>query len=166
MMKPPRIWVLVADGSRARIVRNPAQNTRDRLPERIETAESNEDIVFEAEHKPLREIMSDKPGRSFASEGARRSAMVYHSDPVRNQEKEFASTLIATLEERRQAGEFDRLVVVAPPRMLGLIRQQLPDALRDVVTGEIAKDYTKLGWKQLRGAIAGIDLAGLFEQRQ
>lgn len=70
-VKKPRIWILVADGSRARIVRYDANGKH------------SDDLVFEADHKQLKEIMADKPGRSFASMGAKRSAMEYHSDPVR-----------------------------------------------------------------------------------
>lgn len=39
--------------------------------------------------------------------------MAYHSDPVRDQKKEFAATLVGNLEKYWQAGEFDRLVIVA-----------------------------------------------------
>jgi Protein required for attachment to host cells len=74
-MKAKRIWVLVADGARARIIRE--------LVLGADAGERLDDIVFDAEHKQLREIMSDRPGRTFASQGARRSAMEYHSDPVR-----------------------------------------------------------------------------------
>src|SRR5690606_23382694 len=148
-MKAKTSWVLVADGARARIVRDLGMDTgaEDRL----------DDLVYEIDHKQLREIMADKPGRGFASEGARRSAMEYRSDPVQEQEVEFAGMLLDELERRHAADEFGRLAIVAEPRMLGTLRQKLPAALRQAVVKEVPKDLTKLPVKELREALAALD---------
>lgn len=151
-MKAKRIWVLVADGARARIIRE--------LVSGSDAGERLDDIVFDAEHKQLREIMSDRPGRTFASQGARRSAMEYHSDPVREREEAFAATLVDHLVRHHTADEFDALAIIAEPRMLGLIRQNLPASIRDLVTREIAKDLTKLPGLRLRDAILELGIAG------
>ncbi|WEX10810.1 host attachment protein [Chelativorans sp. AA-79] len=147
-MKKPRTWILVTDGGQARIVRELACDA--------ETGERLDDLVFEIEHKPLRRIMADRPGRSFESHGARRSAMEYRSDPVRDRQRRFASMLSKHLQYHHAAGEFDRLAVVAEPRMLGIVRQTLPAALREVVVSEIGKDLTKLPADELYAALAGI----------
>ncbi|MBE0695194.1 MAG: host attachment protein [Aquamicrobium sp.] len=149
-MKAKTSWVLVADGARARIVRDLGMDAgaEDRL----------DDLVYEIDHKQLREIMADKPGRGFASEGARRSAMEYRSDPVQEQEVEFAGMLLDELERRHAADEFGRLAIVAEPRMLGTLRQKLPAALRQAVVKEVPKDLTKLPVKELREALAALDL--------
>jgi protein required for attachment to host cells len=44
--------------------------------------------------------------------------------------------------------------------MLGLIRQNLPASIRDLVTREIAKDLTKLPGFRLRDAILELGIAG------
>lgn len=150
-MKKPIIWFLIADGAHARIVR---QLERDR-----ETGGRLEDIVFDVDHKPLREIMADRPGRSFASSDTRRSAMAYHSDPVREQKIQFAAMLAGQLEEHRTASAFDRLVIVAEPRMLGLLRDALPVGLKSVVSAEIAKDLSNLPTAELYTTIANLDAA-------
>ena len=156
-MKARRTLVLVADGARARILREPGSSADggDRL----------EDLVFEADHKRLREIMSDRPGRSFASQGARRSAMEYHSDPVRGQEEEFAATLVSQLVRHHAAGDFDRLAIVAEPRMLGHLRQKLPAFIRKLITSEAARDLTKLPTDKLRDAILAPGIDGLHVNR-
>lgn len=59
-MKRTRTWILVADGGSARFVR---QIRADPL-----TGVRLEDLQFSHEHKRLGQIMSDRPGRSFASE--------------------------------------------------------------------------------------------------
>jgi protein required for attachment to host cells len=150
-MKLHKIWVLVADGARARILRDAVQGVR--LPSERE----EEELLFHSEQRQLREIMADKPGRSFASTGARRSAMAYHSDPVRDGERAFAAKLAEALDRRRRDGDFDELVVVAAPQMLGDLRQAFPESLREVVVAEVDKDLTKLPAHELRDAIAKLD---------
>jgi protein required for attachment to host cells len=148
-VKKPRIWILVADGSRARIIRYKANG------------EHLDDLVFEADHKQLKEIMADKPGRSFSSSGANRSAMEYHSDPVRQQADDFAAFLCERLEQGRIAGEFDSIAIVAEPRMLGTIRPRIPHLLGSMVVAEIGKDLTKVPAHELYPAIARLDIPGL-----
>jgi protein required for attachment to host cells len=152
-MKRERIWVLVADSSRARILRSPELRATD--------DRHFADLVLESEHKPAREIMADKPGRSIRSVGARRSAMEYRSDPVRLQTEQFAGVLAGQLEHRLAAGEFDRIVIVAEPRMLGAIRRKLPQQLAATVAAEVAKDLTKLPMDELRAAIVDMGVPGL-----
>lgn len=151
-MKPTITWVLIADGARGRIVRDleVAGDAADRL----------HDLTFDADQKQLREIMADRPGRSFASEGSRRSAMEYHSNPVREQESAFADMLIEQLEHRHAAHEFDRLAIVAEPRMLGVLRQKLSPKLSVAVIKEVSKDWTKLSPAGLRRAIVDLGVAG------
>lgn len=149
-MKAKTSWILIADGARARIVRR--ENPRD------ETRDQAEDLVFEIDHKKSGEIMSDRPGRSFASEGARRSAMEYRTDPQKEQEAEFADTLVDELERGFYAREFEQLAIVAEPRMLGTLRQKLSPALRRVLVTEVAKDLTKLPRHELDAAIADLGI--------
>ena len=143
-MGTTEIWILVADAARAKVLRLP----RPPLDLRNEPLE----VVFEdsVEHLPLREIMADVPGRSFASVGDRRSAMAYRSDPVREEMASFAASLLAELAARHADGAFDELVVCAPPRMLGALREAMPARLAAAVTGEIGKDFTRLPELDLR----------------
>lgn len=152
-MKMKRRWALVADGSRARILRD---IDRDRRKEAVAGTLKNtdEELVFRADHRPLKEIMADKPGRSFASTGARRSAMEYHSDPVREGERDFAMMLSEVLDSLRIAGDYDELILVCAPHMLGFLRETLPDAVRKLVVAEIDKDLTKLPRTELHETIA------------
>lgn len=149
-MKTPRVWVLVADGSRARILRDPFR--------RSGSGEGLEELVFRAEQRQLREIMADKPGRGFASEGARRSAMEYRSDPVREDERAFASLLTEVLDSHRRAGDFDRLAVVAAPQMLGDLRHAFTNALRGITIREVPRDLTRMPSSELREALAALDV--------
>ncbi|MDN3721966.1 host attachment protein [Roseibium salinum] len=63
------------------------------------------------------------------------------------------------LKKHRAAADFDRLVIIAEPRMLGLLRDALPAPLKSVVNAEIAKDLSNLPAAELYTAIAGLDTA-------
>lgn len=67
------VSALVISATQARIIKNIANGATDNATE----------LVLHARHKDLREIMSDKPGRSFSSVGPGRSAMEYASDPIK-----------------------------------------------------------------------------------
>ncbi|MCJ8025194.1 host attachment protein [Shinella yambaruensis] len=144
-MRTNRTWILIADGSRGRIIRQ--------LRPDAETGNRLDDLIFEIDHKKLGEIMTDRPGRSITAKGTRRSAMEYHSQPVQEQEARFAGMMLDTLMRAYGAQEFDRVVVVAEPRMLGAIRLRLPPMLRRAVVKEIAKDLTKLPPQDLYRAL-------------
>lgn len=143
-MRKSEVWILLADAARARVVRAP-ERSHDMKQAPLET-------IFEstAERRPLREIMADTPGRSFASTGTRRSAMEYHSDPLREETRKFAASLLSTLKTRFAAGEFDQLVICAPPRMLNALREAMPEGLSAIVRSQVAKDFTKVAELELR----------------
>jgi protein required for attachment to host cells len=133
-MKPTITWVLIADGARARVYVNygPGKGI-----ERVDGAE------FTADHRPDREILSDKPGRSFESVGETRHAYEPPHDPHRELKRSFAAMLAAMLEEKLGQKSFDRVVLVAPPAMLGDLRSALSAPLRAAVYAELDKDLTK-----------------------
>jgi protein required for attachment to host cells len=133
-MKPTRTWVLIADGARARILENDGPGRG---------LEAVEGCVYSGEHGATHEIVSDRPGRAFASVGAQRSAMEARSDPHRELKKKFAHRLADVLAGKLQEKTYDRLVIVAAPSALGDLRAALDDQVRAAVAAEVAKDLTK-----------------------
>jgi protein required for attachment to host cells len=140
-VKRPRTWILLADGGTARIV-------RQLHPDR-ETGEQLQDLTFTHEVPHLRELMSDRPGRSFASTGTRRSAMEYRSDPVRDTRQAFARRIAEELSAHRRSDDFDRLVLVAEPRMLGMLRDAFDTRVKAAIIDEIDKDLVRLSRERL-----------------
>lgn len=134
-MKAIRTWILIADGARARIVVNegPGKGVKE-----------GPDKVFESLNVPAREIMADRPGRTFDSGGQGRHAKEPRSDPHEIEQRKMHHELAAYLDGEAKKGTFDRLIVVAPPRALGNIRAELSPAVQAKVTGELAKDLTNL----------------------
>lgn len=95
-----------------------------------------------------RDLTSDLPGRSFDHaplSGGRRGATPRHalgSEPRAHKHEvaAFVHKIAEQLERARQAGEFDRLVIMAPPTVLGLMRKALPSSLHKSVAAEVDKD--------------------------
>lgn len=144
--RQPVLWAVVMNTERVRIVRDlnlRADPDRSRaLPE---------EIVLASEAQALRDIMADKPGRSFSSTGGgRRSAMEYASDPVAEATRALLREAIARLETERQAGAFGALLVYADPTTLGEWRKLLPPALAATVTHEVAANHLHLSPRDLR----------------
>jgi len=133
-MKPVRTWVLVADGARAKIFINSGPGKG------LDEMEGN---VFENPLPPSRDIGSDKPGRSFNSTGNIRHAIEPGSDPHRERKREFLGHVAHYLDKARLRGDFDRLIIVAPPTALGDLRSEMGVKLRNIVAGEIAHDLVE-----------------------
>jgi protein required for attachment to host cells len=139
-MKATRTWILIADGARARVVETTGKGTG------IHAVELGE---LKAESRPSRELGDDRPGRVVESKGHQRHAIEPRIDLHRAEETRFAGRLVDLLEKRRAGGNFERLVIVAPPVMLGDIGKALGEALKAVISAEIAKDLTKVSDQNL-----------------
>jgi protein required for attachment to host cells len=135
-----KIWALAINSTRSRILRGLSPSDYGAPAE----------LVLRCEARNLREIMSDKPGRSFASAGGgRRSAMAYSSDLIAEDQRDFIRQVIAVLESHRRAGDFGSLAVFAEHDMLGHLRQLMPQALRDLVICEVPKNLLHLSTQEL-----------------
>lgn len=85
---------------------------------------------------------SDEPGRAFQSVGTARSAME-QTDWHDLEEKRFAHEVAARLDRMARDGRITQLVIAAPPRTLGELRQAMSDEVRAKVVAEIDKDFTR-----------------------
>jgi protein required for attachment to host cells len=127
-------WVVVCDGAKALVL----ENVGNRLAPSLITRE-----VYEQADLKTRELGTDKPGRSFNSVGSGRSAME-QTDWHDQEEQRFLAKLAARLEKAVLAGEIRSLIVVAPPRAIGLLRRQYSPHLRQALKAEVEKDYVKM----------------------
>jgi protein required for attachment to host cells len=99
-------------------------------------------------HLHDRDLKSDRPGRVFdhAPTGMhRRGAVAHHSTggeetPRRHEALAFASRIAQSLESARNAHEFDRLVVIAGPRFMGMLRASMSKPLNELIVVEVLKD--------------------------
>src|SRR6188768_2519888 len=116
-------WVVVCDGAKALIL----ETAGDGMHPNLKTKE-----VHEQADAKTHEQGTDAPGRSVNSVGARRSAME-QTDWHEQDEQRFLCELAGRLDAAVTAGETKSLIVVAPPRALGVLRQAYSDGLRGAV---------------------------------
>lgn len=137
----PKVWVLVADGSRARIF------TVERPTGPLQEVEA---LVHPEGRAHQRDLTTDLPGRSFQRMGEGRSAMDERTDPKTTEVRAFADELSKRLEDGRVSGELERLYLVAAPGFLGELRKQLSEPCQDLIAETMAKDLTQLTPQKLR----------------
>lgn len=145
-MKKLRTWIVAVDGARAHLfIQNDSGGNW--LPAQLRGLPDSEDHVQSHTEK------SDRPGRSFSSAGGGvRHALESHSDFRKLEKHKFTLAVADALNKAALAKEFDKLVVVAPPRSVGELRQCL---LQQVQAGMlvIEKDLTKSPFEQIRDEV-------------
>ena len=145
-MKAKRTWFLVADGGKARIIETvgPGKGLH-------QVAGLEEDLKL----PPNRELQSDRPGRGFESAGPTRHAYEA-TDAHREMKRHFAAHLTDQLAKLHAMKRFDRLVVIAPPAMLGDLRTAMSSTLSSVVISELARDLTHTPTDDLPAHLEGL----------
>lgn len=141
---PHDSWVLVCDGAKALLFQNAGDNSALDL--------KVADVRFEP-HPPSRESGTERPGRVHESLGSGRSS-VSGTDWHAAGEVEFLHSIAAELDTVVRTHGVKRLVVVAPPRALGVLRQSFTSAVRAAVVAEIAKDLARLSNAEIEDHLA------------
>lgn len=144
MAKSPRIWVVLADGSRAAVY------STSRIGGPLEP--QWQDDSPEA-RKSTGDLGTDRPGRSQESADGARHGMSPPTDWHRQAEEAFLRSVMDRLVEDDKQEAFDRLVLVAPPKAIGVLRGFLPPALKSKVHAELAKDYLQVPAHDLPGML-------------
>jgi len=133
-------WVCVADSAGATLYLSQGPGTPFTMLDRIVP-----DLV---ENEP------ERPGRVHESAGPTRHAMEPRTDPARVEKQQVAHVVGEHLNAAAAVGSFDRLILVAPPRFLGDLRQALGDNAQKAVILEVNKELTRLDPKALREKLA------------
>lgn len=128
-------WIVVADGSRARILERLGNRTELHLVEgSVKRSPAPSDAA----------LRQDRPGIVHESVGPTRHAIEPKVDYHQQAEVQFAKEMVEKLEKSFGDKKFERLVIVAPPVMLGTFRKLLSKRLRALVVAELDKDLTKI----------------------
>ena len=126
------IWVLVADGEKALFLRNEG----DAEYPNLQVVRKMRD-----ENPPTREQGTDAPGRLNDSLSPHKSS-VEDTDWHRLSKERFAEDLAERLYKMAHRGDFDRIVIVAPPLVLGEMRQKLHKEVTQRIAAEVPKTLT------------------------
>lgn len=131
-MKATTTWILVADGGQAFVIeRNSAALPLQRI----------KNLEFKGPRKQSRDIGTDKPGRVFRSaKSVARAAVGDDKKLAREAEEKFLISVLDRLEDALKGGAFKRLILTAPPRVLGTLRKHLTPSLAKTLLGEIRAD--------------------------
>jgi len=125
------LWVLVADSSMAHFY------TGRHLRAPLSLIKS---ISHEASRQRGAELMSDAPGRVHDRFGPGRHSL----DPkaqIRSEEAQrFARELAGELGTAHQNRQYDRLIIMAAPAFLGVLRGALGKGVADAVVAEVPKN--------------------------
>lgn len=124
-------WLIVADEGQARALAwHPAER-------RLKEVKTLRDDRARADESTMHHGPHGRRGTAASAPGATVSA----GDTQKHQEAElFARHVVSWLQQQRQLGHFDRLKVIAAPRMLGLLRSAADKALWASVDSTEDKD--------------------------
>ena len=139
-----KTWILVANQAEAQIY------SSDRLPGDlllVDVLENKEGTSH------ARDLVSDAPGRAFDSTGSGRHAMEPNTGVKEEQRRRFVKEMVERLQTTQSKGGFDKLVLLAAPAVLGVIRKTLPADLTRIVIKEIPKDVIGQGVDKIQSQL-------------
>ena len=110
-----KLWVIVADQSKARFFTVSDTSTLIEI----------KDLVQPQARRLEQDLTSDRPGRSFDSKGKGSHAMGSKVEPAKQEAIRFAKEVSETVRSAHNEGRCDRILLVAGPPLLGMLRADL-----------------------------------------
>ncbi len=90
---------------------------------------------------PEAEAPNEKAGVGHSIAGPGKAA-VEETDPQEKADARFAKDVMVSIRRALYDKQFDRLILIAGPHMLGLLRAELDTSVQAVLLGEIPKDLS------------------------
>ena len=129
-------WVLIANGSRGRLFS---------VPERNRSWTLVKEYAHPASRVSEGGLTTDQPGRAPGSvNGGARSSMQSKTSPKEVEFEHFAHELATALHDGHGQQAYDRIVLVAPPHFLGLLRKTINHTVSKLIGATVDKDYLHL----------------------
>ena len=139
-------WVVVCDGAKALVL----ENIGDAKFPNLKTIK-----VFEQKDLATHELGTAVPGRAYSPAGHGARSAIEQADWHDQAERTFLVQLVKHLDDSIAAGKTKSLIMVAPPRALGMLRPAYTHALRAAVRAEVDKDFVKLPVHQIEKHLTG-----------
>jgi len=139
IVKPPVTWILVADGSGAHIYTRANVEKGSQMDENARRRHPDEAFIRELVLVPGMELKTESAHHMSGLQGDAREEIKQH----------FIKMIAARLNEALSQKSFDKLVLVAPPKMLGELREFLAPAVKKRVAAEMPKDLTHYEGEEL-----------------
>ncbi len=136
-------YIVVADAARARIF------TRDAL-----TLIEQENLVHAEGRLHEGDLVTDSPGADV-HEATSSAARASDEGTASQHEKEmFAKQLAQRLYTARTQNSLEKLIIVAPPKFLGLLRDKLDAPTQKLVIHTLSKDLSKASLEEIQNAVS------------
>ena len=140
-------WIIVAESARARIF------TVSGIGGKFQEVA---DLSHPESRLHDRELSSDLPGRTFDSHGDGRHAMEQATDPQEREAQAFAREIARQIDRGQREGNFDSLMLVAPPKFLGRLRAELSKSARNALIGELDKNLVETDTKTIERHVSAL----------
>lgn len=135
---PTEALVMVGDGARALFLRNTGTPLEPRLEFENIMSQENPATRDQGTDRPTR---GAKFGNAPSSQAGAPRSNIEQDDWHQLNEDRFAKDMAERLYELAHAGRYQHLVIVAPPRALGALRQQLHAEVLQRVVAEVPKEF-------------------------
>lgn len=136
------MWILVCDASRAVLY---ATEKREDAWQTVDSYQHPESRLKNSQLTP------SEPGHAAKSKGsARHTSLDPDTSPKEAEFEHFAQQLADVLSAGTSRHDCDGVVLVAPPRFLGLLRQRLSAEARKRLVASVDQDYVSLSPRELR----------------
>lgn len=145
-MKPVRTMIALANEQRLRLLMNEGRGQG-----LVELADRGREEFPEVETE-----YADRPGRGMGAGGVGRHGFQPHESEREQIRDRFAARLAEEIAAAFDKEGADKLVIAAAPRMLGELREELPETLRAQITAELDKDLLKVPLAELDSHFEGI----------
>ncbi len=138
-------WIVVADSSRARIFE---------VANREKHLQEIEDMVNPEGRANNRDLESDAAGRYHGGgqrlQGGTSGTTI---NAVEHETEWFAKSIGEYLDKARAERRYERLYLVAAPKFLGLLRDNLTRETRNTVSEELSKEISRLQGRDIESYI-------------
>ncbi len=133
-MKQPKILYVIADGGRARFVARGEEGDFHTIASFVSS-----DI-----HERSHDLGTDRPTRVHESANTARHAAQPRRDLHSAAKEDFVKQIAGEIDGEQERGRFEKLVLVAPPRVLTELKEKLSKNMARLVADGLQKDLTKV----------------------
>ena len=139
-------YIVVADAARARIF------TRDSL-----NLAEKESLVHAAGRLHEGDLITDRRGADVQESTSSATRSSGEEEVASKHENElFAKEVAQHLYKARVGNNLEELIMVAPPKFLGLLRDKLDGPTQKLVTHTLSKDLSKASMADIQAAVSDL----------
>ena len=139
-------YIVVADAARARIFTRDALNLKEK-----------ESLVHAEGRLHEGDLITDNAGADVHESRSSSSRSSSEGGTALKHENElFAKEVTQCLYNARVNNSMEKLILVAPPKFLGLLREKLDAPTQKLVTHTLAKDLSKASLEDIQEAVSDL----------